>query len=168
MIKDVDLVEALRAIKAAPEAWLAAARIERLSSALQPFAAFADKRHVVPGSMVITSGSAMARTQLTMGDCYRAAEALEGNAAPSWKCKAQPTADTPQDCDWPWCGCDPHADKVIAAIQENDFAMLPMSTLRDHIKASIKVGAPGLADIMIDAIVRSTMLKVERGANGPA
>jgi hypothetical protein len=27
-------------------------------------------------------------------------------------------ANTPQDCDWPVCGCDPHADKVIAALEE--------------------------------------------------
>jgi hypothetical protein len=35
-----------------------------------------------------------------------------------WKCKAQRTADPPQDCDWPVCGCDPYADKVIATLQE--------------------------------------------------
>ena len=28
-------------------------------------------------------------------------------------------ANDPQDCDWPVCGCDPHADKVIAALQES-------------------------------------------------
>jgi hypothetical protein len=26
--------------------------------------------------------------------------------------------DPPQDCDWPFCGCDPHATKVIEALQE--------------------------------------------------
>jgi hypothetical protein len=36
-----------------------------------------------------------------------------------YKCKAQPTADPPQDCDWPVCGCDPYADKVIEALQES-------------------------------------------------
>lgn len=24
----------------------------------------------------------------------------------------------PQDCDWPFCGCDPRADKVVEALQE--------------------------------------------------
>ena len=38
-------------------------------------------------------------------------------------CKARKTADPPQDCNWPFCGCDPYADKVIAAIQE--FGRLP-------------------------------------------
>lgn len=36
----------------------------------------------------------------------------------TWKCKAQLTADPPQDCDWPSCGCDPYADKVLAALEE--------------------------------------------------
>jgi hypothetical protein len=27
-------------------------------------------------------------------------------------------ANDPQDCDWPVCGCDPYADKVIAALDE--------------------------------------------------
>jgi hypothetical protein len=40
-----------------------------------------------------------------------------------WKCAArrQGTAggNDPADCDWPGCGCDPTADKVIAALQES-------------------------------------------------
>jgi hypothetical protein len=27
----------------------------------------------------------------------------------------------PADCDWPHCGCDPHADKVMAALQEEGY-----------------------------------------------
>ncbi len=38
--------------------------------------------------------------------------------------------DLPQDCDWPFCGCDPHADKVIEAIQESG-RLSP----RDHLSA---------------------------------
>lgn len=38
-----------------------------------------------------------------------------------WKCRANRTADPPQDCDWPSCGCDPYADRVIGAIQESGF-----------------------------------------------
>lgn len=30
-----------------------------------------------------------------------------------WICKANRTAAEPQDCDWPNCGCDPHAERVI-------------------------------------------------------
>lgn len=29
------------------------------------------------------------------------------------------------DCGWPFCGCDPHADKVIAAIEESGFKIVP-------------------------------------------
>lgn len=36
--------------------------------------------------------------------------------------------------------------------------------MRDAIRASIKAGAPGLSDIVIDAIVRSAMLKIESSA----
>lgn len=40
----------------------------------------------------------------------------------SWNCAArkQGTAggNDPADCDWPVCGCDPYADKVIAALQD--------------------------------------------------
>lgn len=35
-----------------------------------------------------------------------------------WRCKANRTADPPQDCDWPFCGCDPYASKVVDAVAE--------------------------------------------------
>lgn len=38
--------------------------------------------------------------------------------APSRACKANRTADPPQDCDWPFCGCDEHATKVIETLVE--------------------------------------------------
>ena len=42
----------------------------------------------------------------------------------SWQCQAimaNTGANDPQDCDWPGCGCDPNADKVIAALQESGY-----------------------------------------------
>ena len=43
--------------------------------------------------------------------------------APAWQCGArkQGTAggNEPADCDWPVCGCDPYATKVIEALQES-------------------------------------------------
>ncbi len=36
----------------------------------------------------------------------------------AFRCKANRTADPPQDCDWPHCGCDPKADKVLEALSE--------------------------------------------------
>jgi hypothetical protein len=48
----------------------------QLATALKPFAAFADPHRRAPASLPITSGSAMARRQICMGDCYAAADAL--------------------------------------------------------------------------------------------
>ena len=49
---------------------------QALVSALEPFAAFADPHRMAPPELPITQGSRMARRQLTMADCYRAAAAL--------------------------------------------------------------------------------------------
>lgn len=50
----------------------------------------------------------------------------EGSAAMcshKWTCAArkQGTAfgNDPADCNWPMCGCDPYANKVIEALQES-------------------------------------------------
>jgi hypothetical protein len=43
---------------------------------LARFAAFADPKRIAPDGLVITNGSPMAKAQLTMGDCYAAADAL--------------------------------------------------------------------------------------------
>ena len=44
-------------------------------------------------------------------------------AQPAWKCAARNCNmgdNYPAECDWPTCGCDPYADKVIAALQERE------------------------------------------------
>lgn len=51
---------------------------DRLQAALKPFAEYADPRVIVPFDFVITNGSKMAKRQLTMGDCYEARRALDG------------------------------------------------------------------------------------------
>lgn len=50
-----------------------------------------------------------------------------GQKGGSCKCKAQRTAVEPQVCDWPMCGCDPYADKVIEALQESGRLIDPSS-----------------------------------------
>lgn len=55
----------------------AEAEIERLRAALKPFADYADPSGVFPPTIEVTTGSRFARKQLTMGDCYEAARALE-------------------------------------------------------------------------------------------
>lgn len=45
-----------------------------------------------------------------------------------WRCAArqQPNGpDTPADCDWPVCGCDPAANKVIEALEESGALPAP-------------------------------------------
>lgn len=43
-----------------------------------------------------------------------------------WKCGARQRHIGPeiQDCDWPVCGCDPYASKVLDAIDENGFQIV--------------------------------------------
>jgi hypothetical protein len=53
-----------------------AARLESARKALEPFAAFADPRNVIPPDIILTAGSPMARKQITMADCYAARAAL--------------------------------------------------------------------------------------------
>lgn len=36
----------------------------------------------------------------------------------SQRCAGTISTDPPQDCDWPFCGCDHHATKVLEALQE--------------------------------------------------
>jgi hypothetical protein len=40
----------------------------------------------------------------------------------AWHCQARQSntaANDPAECDWPLCGCDPYADKVIYALRES-------------------------------------------------
>ena len=43
-----------------------------------------------------------------------------------WKCGARQRNIGPevQDCDWPVCGCDPYASKVLDAIAESGFRIV--------------------------------------------
>lgn len=50
---------------------------EMLRAALAPFADFADPTAVFPPTIEVTTGSRLAKRQLTMGDCYEAARVLE-------------------------------------------------------------------------------------------
>ena len=49
--------------------------------------------------------------------------ALSAAPVETWKCAARKQSlPEPADCGWPTCGCDPHADKVIAALEEQGRA----------------------------------------------
>ena len=70
-------------------------------------------------------------------------EADELQEAQRWKCGARQRNIGPeiQDCDWPVCGCDPYASKVLDAIEESGFKIIrdearghqaPSATLAAH------------------------------------
>ena len=40
----------------------------------------------------------------------------------------------PQDCDWPVCGCDPHANKVIEALDEAELLVYSPSANKEDKK----------------------------------
>lgn len=56
-----------------------------------------------------------------------------------WKCAARNQGTSggndPADCNWPICGCDPHADKVIAALQESGLFPQPAAQEPVAVKA---------------------------------
>lgn len=49
--------------------------------------------------------------------------------AKRWKCGARQRNIGPevQDCDWPVCGCDPYASKVLDAIEESGLEIVKRS-----------------------------------------
>jgi len=53
-------------------------RLRMAVETLLPFADFAHARDGVPPDMPITMGSGIAKRQLTMGDCYKARDAIKG------------------------------------------------------------------------------------------
>ena len=62
--------------------------------------------------------------------------------AQRWKCGARQRNIGPevQDCDWPVCGCDPHASKVLDAIEESGFKIIRDET-RGHQAPSATIAA---------------------------
>lgn len=63
-----------------------------------------------------------------------------GEDATPIACKARASAsDPPQDCDWPFCGCDPRADKVLATLQECGLEIVkPVAIGTESAKAFLK------------------------------
>jgi hypothetical protein len=44
--------------------------------------------------------------------------ALPEVAQSTWQCKANPRSVVPEDCNWPYCGCDPQAGRVMQGLIE--------------------------------------------------
>jgi hypothetical protein len=55
-----------------------------------------------------------------------------------FKCGARSGSFEPQDCDWPYCGCDPKATKVIAALEEQGWAR-PSAPSVEEVKGVLEV-----------------------------
>lgn len=61
------------------------------------------------------------------------------HAAPqSVMCYAPRSADQPQDCSWPFCGCDPYADKVLAAIEAQAPGLFAIHRENEALRAKIQ------------------------------
>jgi hypothetical protein len=58
--------------------------------------------------------------------CKKASAFLRGQRRPYCAARTAGTAggNDPQDCDWPFCGCDPVAGQVLAAIQESGLEIV--------------------------------------------
>lgn len=47
-----------------------------------------------------------------------------------WVCAARKQSlPEPGDCDWPMCGCDPYANKVISTIEESGFSIVKVASI---------------------------------------
>lgn len=95
---------------------------DELQLALAEIEAMAEERHLLHSSI----GKGDRFWGCSKMPCKRASDFLRGKRKPFCKARANGTAggNDPQDCDWPWCGCDPLADRVLAAISEQGLKIV--------------------------------------------
>lgn len=87
-------------------------RVRQLTEALAPFAAF---RKAPPEP----------------ADFARARQVIPVDGR-LFRCSARKAAtDPPMDCGWPWCGCDPSADRVLSQLSEEGGAIVRQSWVED-------------------------------------
>ena len=91
-----------------------------LRAALAVIEEMAEERHQLHGK---EAGAFWGCSRLC---CKKASAFLRGLGRPFCKARAAAAAggNEGQDCDWPWCGCDPVADRVLAAIQEQGLKIV--------------------------------------------
>jgi len=74
--------------------------------------------------------------------------------ADKYECAARKQAlPEPAECNWPFCACDPHAEKVIEALQESGYvgplehaaALTEMTALRER-NAKLRRGLEWIAE----------------------
>lgn len=113
-----------------------------LGSSLNDAIRKAELALTAPGATTKSDGGVEGHADLNNGRSSRASQVgreLEeagfesGPSDPSstrsgrWVCAARQRGITldPQDCDWPVCGCDPLANKVLDTIAESGFVIVP-------------------------------------------
>jgi len=79
-----------------------------------------------------------------------------------WKCGARQRhiGAEIQDCDWPVCGCDPYASKVLDAIEESGFEIVRKQPV-GHAQCPADYGKMSV-DMAIEACARTVDEECER------
>jgi hypothetical protein len=68
--------------------------------------------------------------------------------------------NSPQ-CDWPFCGCDEHANKVIDTMEANGYTIVDTKVLRDAACQLLSSDNPGRK-----ALGRELVKDIETSAHG--
>lgn len=105
-------------------------------------------------------------------------EGLPSTRSDRWVCAARQRGITldPRDCDWPVCGCDPLASKVLDTIAESGFVIIPkdpsstrsdvtVESLAYHVRRAIVDNYPPMQsmtrEIIGDAAARALLDQFE-------
>lgn len=93
-----------------------------LQLALATIEEMAEERHLLHSSL----GKGDMFWGCSKTACKKASEFLRGKQRPFCKARAAGTAggNDPQDCDWPWCCCDPVVGRILSAIQEQGLEIV--------------------------------------------
>jgi len=78
------------------------------------------------------------------------ADGTRGRALPAreqptlFECKARAgKTDPPQDCDWPFCGCDPKAERVLEAIRESGLKLVREQPTQERREGKVPLRVEG-------------------------
>lgn len=140
-----DFVEAELSVE--QQAWQEPSTLEerarKLSEALLPFALFARAWALRPYREVegfratdpalYQFGPVERPIRVSLSDCQRAAALLSPRDGRLFACAARGGVDpaNPQDCDWPHCGCDPSATRVLNQLTEEGATIVTEAFLVD-------------------------------------
>ena len=72
------------------------------------------------------------------------------------RCRARLSYGDPTDCDWPACGCDPHAARVVEALQESEWRSPKQCD--ELVQEVVEDATDGLRSALLTAQARITAL----------